>query len=311
LEQEHFRLSQNVAETQDLIATINTRLIEINLALESNISDFDILEPAQLPKHPKRSFRKVISIALAFLSFISIVAFIVIRELLNNSIKTTNDLKKLTGFEFSAVLPNRDQVDMSTFYGQFQLLYSSINEQLASVEFPVLSIASIRNNEGKSFIGQLLVDQFANENKRVLHIECNEFIDERIQQSVINEALFKRKGIESVTCNEMSEHVSKVYFKTDQDIFLNILRSEDLQHFIASCAEHYDMIVWELFPINMHLQLYKTISQQTSFGLMLTKSDETPKPVIQKTLNLLNTWGQNRLAVVLNHMPKKYIQSQF
>lgn len=311
LEQEHFRLKQNITQTQDLIATINTRLIEINLALESNISDFDILEPAQLPKHPKRSFRKVISIGLAFLSFMSIVAFIVIRELLNNSIKTSNDLKKLTGFDFSAVLPDKDQVDQATFYGQFQLLFASINEQLKDARFPILGIASVRSNEGKSFVGQMLVDQFASQKKRVLHIECNEFVDDRIQASVINDALFNRKGIASVQCHELSDKVSKCYFKTDQDIFLNILQTEDLMHFIQSCEAEYDMIVWELFPINMHLQLYKTITQQSTFDLMLTKSDETPKPIIQKTINLLNTWGHKRMAVVLNHMPKKYIQAQF
>ena len=97
-----------------------------------------------MPEYPKRSFRKIIAIGLAIFSALIITGYILLREFINTSIKTSFDLQHITGAKFSAVLPNKDEVSESLFYSQFQLLYAETSACLNSHKSKLLSISSIR-----------------------------------------------------------------------------------------------------------------------------------------------------------------------
>jgi len=307
-EQNHYQLQQNITSNENLVNKINDRLIETSLALESNISDFDILEHAQLAEFPKRSYRKMIAIVLAFLATIALTAFIIIREFINNTIKTAFDLQHISNAKFCAVLPDKDQTSHQVFYSQFQLLFSNTHQAFRDKKNHLLTVASIGNGDGKSFIAQEFANSFDKLNKRILHIESDELLDNVPENSIINQVVNDGGSCKEVEPLELSHNLDKCYFQIDQQIYLDILQDENLHTFLTSCYEQYDLVIWELFSPNTHLQLFKTITKQAGFNLLMVKSQSTPKTALNNTLKMFDNWEINHVGVLLNGLPKKYIK---
>ena len=308
-EQNHYQLQQNITSNENLVNKINDRLIETSLALESNISDFDILERAQLAEFPKRSYRKIIAVVLAVLATILLTAVIIIREFINNTIKTAFDLQHISNAQFCAVLPDKDQSSHQVFYSQFQLLFSNTHQAFRNNQNSLLTVASIGNGDGKSFIAQEFANNFVKLNKRILHIESDELLDNVPANSIINNVVNEGGSCSEIDTLKLSQNLDKCYFQIDQKIYLDILQDEKLHTFLTSCYQQYDLVIWELFSPNTHLQLFKTITKQAGFNLLMAKSQSTPKTTLNNTLTMLNNWEINHVGVLLNRLPKKYIKS--
>ena len=309
LEQQHYQLKHSVETKEALIKTLNNRLVETSIAMESNISDFDVLEYAQFPTSPKRSYRKAISIVFACFISMIVLAIILLREFVDSTVKTAFDLAHINGAKFASVLPNKDEVSESIFYSQFQLLFSATQAELKRKSDQFLTISSMQESDGKSFIANEFIESYLKQNKRILHIESEALLESVPPCSIINR--FVNNGL---NCNELEpqhigKNLDKCYFQTDKQIYLDLLEEEQLSKFIQSCKDNYDYVIWELFSPNTHLQLYKTINKQADFTLLLTKSRHTPKATLSNTLQMLNNWEINHVGLLLNLLPKKYIKT--
>ncbi len=307
LAQTHFKLEQKTASKQDLIDTLDTRLVAANLALESNISDFDILERAQIPEYPKRSFRKVISLVLAIFGSGIIALYILIKEITNTSLKTANDLKKIEGASVVAVLPDKDEVSAQLFYSQFQLLFSEIAHALAGTQGKLVVVTGMAEGEGTTFIASEIASQFAKQGKRILHIESEEHTDEIDPSSIINNLLYGDENINNHRFSEVHANLYKNYFSLNKGIYLDMLSDEKTQAFLAHCDKQFDVVIWDLLPCNRHLQLFRTITQQAQFNLLLTKSRTTPIATMKQVIAMMNTWNIKNIGVLINSLPKRYI----
>lgn len=310
LAQTHYKMMQDIVSKEDLIDKLNGRLIEANLALESNISDFDVLEKAQLPEYPKRSYRKVIAIGLSVFFGGLLTLYILLREFVNTTLKTANDLKQIEGADLAAVLPNKDEVSEQFFYAQFQLLFSEISQAISTSETKLITISSMLDGEGKSFIASEVAEQFVKQGKRVLYIESEEFLDGVPKAAMINDALYQRESLASHVPNEVYEGLYKSYFELNKDIYLDVLGDRQMHDFLGSCFARFDLVIWDVFPANQHLQLFRTITQCSEFNLLLTKSRNTPKAVMSRTIAMMNTWGIKNIGLLINALPKKYIRNQ-
>lgn len=308
LAQLHAKLEQEISNKQDLIDTLDTRLIEATLALESNISDFDILERAQIPESPKRSFRKVISLVFAVFGSFIIALYILIKELTNTSLKTATDLQKIEGASIAAVLPDKDEVTDQLFYSQFQLLFAEISQALNKAQKKLIAVSSMAEGDGASFIASEIASQYAKQGKNVLLIESEEFTEEIDPCVIINDMLYGDKSLSEHRYNEVHKNLYKNYFSLNKEIYLDMLPDEKVRQFLAHCQESFDIIVWDVLPCNRHLQLFRTITQQAEFSLLLTKSRTTPISIMRQIITLMNTWNIKNIGVLLNSLPKRYIK---
>jgi uncharacterized protein involved in exopolysaccharide biosynthesis/Mrp family chromosome partitioning ATPase len=308
LEERHYQLRQEISSKQDLIQTLNNRLIETSIAMESNISDFDILEYAQTPMHPKKSYRKIVSIVIAGLIAIFITALILIREFMNNTIKTSFDLDQLDYIDFSGVIPNKDQVKEQLFYSQFQLFFSAIDQSLRNGKSRLLTISSLNKNDGKSFVANEVIENYLKLNKRVLHIKSDPLVHLDRSITTINKVVNQGGTCDQIINNVLNENLHRCYFQTDKQIYLDILEDENLERFLNSCQQEYDVIIWELFSPGTHLQLFKTINKFASLNLIVTKSKHTSKEAIAKVLKMLKSWEIDHVGLLLNLLPKRYIK---
>jgi len=307
LEKQHYDVKHTVESNQDMVQSLETRLLETSIAMESNISDFDILERAQLPKYPQRSFRKLIAILAAGSLFLFILGYILIREFFDTTLKTAFDLSDIPSVKFSAVLPNKDEVSHATFYSQFQLFFSAMNRALLNRPGNLLCISSLSSEEGTSFISNEVIEFYCSRDRKVLHVELLSSDGIAPKESIINDVIYAGGSCSQIETQSLSENLDRCYFEINKKIYLDILEIEKLKRFLDSCQKEYDIVVWEVFSPNQHMQLFRTLCQCAAFNIIVAKSGTVPKSALTRTLSLLAQWEVYHVGLLLNLLPNKYI----
>jgi len=307
LEQKNYQLNHTISSQENMLNTLNNRLIETSIAMESNISDFDILEYAQTPSFPRRSYRKVIAIVVAAFMSIFILAIILVREFVSQTIKTEFDTALIPNTNLFGAIPNKDEVDVRYFYSKFYLFFSEINRKLNSNNNNLLTLSSLHEDEGKSFIANELIDLYSKQNKRILHIESEEYLDDVSDNEITNSFMVQGKSCNHLTPIKLGENVDKCYFSIDKRIYIDILEDNCLASFLASCKTEYDVVIWELFSPNIHLQLFNTINTQAGLNIVIAKSKVTHKSGLSRIMQMMKKWEIQHVGVLLNHLPKKYL----
>ncbi|BAJ01530.1 GumC family protein [Shewanella violacea] len=118
LRQDYQRHRDQMIEYRNLVSTLEGRVTDSKLALESNISDFEIIEDALPPKYPERSYRKLIAGAAGALGFTISTLVLLARVVFDPSVKTRNDIDptRLIG-----ILPDKDTVEDCHYSARFRV----------------------------------------------------------------------------------------------------------------------------------------------------------------------------------------------
>ena len=90
---------------------------------------------------------------------------------MDTTVKTAFDMKNFSGAKFTAALPNKDEVEHTTFYSQFQLFLSAVGKLMAEKQVQLLTISSLSEGQGNSFVANEIVEHHLAKGDRVLHIE--------------------------------------------------------------------------------------------------------------------------------------------
>lgn len=300
LRQEHQRHQDQMIEYRNLVNTLEGRVTDSKLALESNISDFEIIENALPPKYPERSYRKLIAVTASVFGFTVSALILIARVLFDPRVKTRNDLdpKRLIG-----VLPDKDSIEECHYYSAFQSLFSNL-EQLRSeseTQSKLITLSSTHEHEGKSTIAHALTDFYLRQGKRVLYIESVEESD-GVDEAVLNPFIYGKQSQWQPL--NIAERIDHAYFVYDQDIYLNYLDKTTFDVTIDTISQDYDVVIWELFPAQRHLQLYSVINNSPAAILLIAKSLFTRKDSLNQVINYLSEKKIKPIGILLTQVPK-------
>lgn len=98
------KLNQVKTDASKQLKMVSESLYALKISIGSSKEDFKFYEEAQIPQFPKPSFRKTKVILFAVLGFVFFTFFIVIREFLDNKIKTKFDLQARFGIKDTIAL---------------------------------------------------------------------------------------------------------------------------------------------------------------------------------------------------------------
>ncbi|MBE7216332.1 Wzz/FepE/Etk N-terminal domain-containing protein [Shewanella benthica] len=300
LRQEHQRHQDQMIEYRQLVSTLEGRVTDSKLALESNISDFEIIENALPPKYPERAYRKLMAITAGVFGFTVSALILIAIVLFDPRVKTRNDLdlKRLIG-----VLPDKDTVEECHYYSAFQGLFSNL-EQLRSEngnQSKLITLSSTHQHEGKSTIAHSLTDIYLRQGKRVLYIESVEEGD-GVDEAVLNPFIYGKESRWQPL--NVADSIDHAYFVYDQDIYLNYLDKASFDITINTISQDYDVVIWELFPAQRHLQLYSVINNSPAAILLIAKSLFTRKDNLNRVSKYLSEKNIKPIGIILTQVPK-------
>ena len=172
------------------------QLRQQNLEMSNTIS---IMDQPFFPVKPQASKRGMLIIVSFIAVLFAILTTIVVKEYLDDSIKSPSRAEEITGLPIAGAIPDKDQKDKSIL---LDLVENTLLEQtISTINLEVMKnnlkndqyvalLYSIRPNEGKSLFAEKLVKQLAKINGKVAYLRPilrNEtqhfpsFIDDKIK----------------------------------------------------------------------------------------------------------------------------------
>ncbi|WP_041419772.1 hypothetical protein [Shewanella violacea] len=98
--------------------------------------------------------------------------------------------------------------------------------------------------------------------------------------------------------------IDHAYFVYDQKIYLNYLDKAGFNITLDTISQNYDVVIWELFPAQRHLQLYSVINNSPAAIILIAKSLFTRKDSLNRVTNYLNEKNIKPIGILLNQVPK-------
>ncbi|MEB8432242.1 polysaccharide biosynthesis tyrosine autokinase [Cocleimonas sp. KMM 6892] len=179
-------LKREVESSSKVYNSLLQRREEVSVASAANTSSISIVEPAVLPVNKYRP-RPKMNIMLGLVSGLILgLAFAFLRESLDQSIKSSDDLEKVTGLPVLGMIPRvtkssmKKQLDLiahkvphSPAAEAYRILATNIRLMFNNESEHVMLITSIHSGEGKSTTATNIACSYAQMGKKVLLVDAD------------------------------------------------------------------------------------------------------------------------------------------
>ena len=183
----------------DLYSFLLQKKLETSISSASTISNSRVLEPATSSLEPVKPVHKSMYILALFLGLGIPVAFVVIKEYLNDKITSRSDVEKLTQAPILGEIGHSDgnetlvvtKNNRKFISEQFRIIRTNLQFIINKTEQPVILITSSFSGEGKSFVSTNVGAVLALTGKKTVILE----FDIRKPKIASNLDLSRKSGI--------------------------------------------------------------------------------------------------------------------
>jgi hypothetical protein len=298
----HLELQRQLELSRDVLRIIEGRIAESRMALDTNTNDFQLFEPAVMPKYPVNISKKILVLASGiFIGFI-LVVFYIGKELFDFRVKSKLDYEKYIGIPLLGQVPSEEGANANKFYANLQYMLDNLFDIIQDVpKPPIITIGSANPETGKSFIMNEFSKMLGSTSK-VLIIECVKDLSIEIEDYEINTYLDDNKSFD---VKEVSTNINKCYFWTGEQIFKKMYKTSDF-HKLYGLFMDYDYILWEMFPSSYNIQLYHAVTKSADTNILVGRFRYSPKTDIFNLANYLRQKDVKKVYGILNNIPKEY-----
>ena len=193
-------LKRKVDNSNKLYSSLLQRREEVNVASQANVSSISIVEPAITPIGKYRPRPKVNMLVGLLAGLIFGLALAFLREALDKSVKSSDDLVKLTGLPILGMIPRvtkskiKKQLDMIAYSmpqsapaEAYRILATNIRLMFRNDEDHVMLVTSVNSGEGKSTTATNIACTYAQMGKKVLLVDAD----------IRNASIHQKLGIEN------------------------------------------------------------------------------------------------------------------
>lgn len=282
-------------------------------ATPENIKVIDFAYENKIPVSPKKS---IIYLGALILGFIIPFAGVYIYFLLNNTVKSKEDIEGILNVPIAGEIPQSTQSlvefnDQSIVSESFRLLRTNINFLLkGDKEAKVICVTSTISGEGKSFISINLAQVLSMSGKSVLLIGGDIRKPKVLEYLGIKDEYINREGISEYLAST-DLNVNEIIIQPRNYSFdvirsgkvppnpAELLMNGRFKNIIEYGKQHYDYVILDTAPINLVTDTL-LVADNADITLYIVRADLLDKNLlaIPKELN-----EENRLknmAIVLN-----------
>lgn len=283
IEQAFLKLKQVVVDKQQLMQSINKRLIETRLAMESNISDFEILEYAQTPIYPQRSYRKLMAVGAWVMAFVATAICLALSAVFDPRLRTGFDVKQLSDVDVSGAIPNLSEVAPSTYYAQLNLFLAAVRSRFMASPGRSITVTGLDQCNGSiiqsnGYIREVCesLGNSLSDGGKVLTISIvPEGASSPIEAHPINRALMF--GCELPKTINTKSDIDQFVLAENDAFFQHTFDSREITNFLEKCLAQYDLVIWKMCRPPEHLQFYKTVALNSAFNVITFRGGVVPK----------------------------------
>ena len=265
---EYNKYKRDVESNARLYKNLLQRVEEVSIASSVNTSSIKVVDPAVTPVkkyRPRPSLNMIVGL-LSGLFFGLALAFL--REALDQSIRSTEDLQRITGLPVLGLVPkprkiSRKEMAMATvlkpaatFSEAYRVLSANVRFTLARERGKVLLVTSSSPNEGKTTTACNMACAYAQMGMKVLLIDA----DLRKPSVAQKMRIYNKRGLSNflgedeglLEVTQQIKGVSGLYVipsgSYDGDS-LSLLSSERMQFLISQAEQKFDFIILDSPPV--------------------------------------------------------------
>ncbi len=293
------QLSMNKSEAQSQLKLVSNRLYDLKMTIGSSKEDFKFFEKAQIPKYPKASYKKIIVTMFTFLGFIVSIIFIVIKEFLNDSIKTKFDLAQRFGISEVTQLEG-DKVLSDKIKRSFSYLANSLITS-KPLDTKIISVGSDIPKAANPNVISLLLEQLNQQDKKTLHIDIT---------SITNNDDGKHMSIEKIliNINHINDNIDKAYWYIKEDYSIYTPNIEQIDLLIQELRKSkYDYIVIQLPSYSEAEHFVPTLFDLSDNFILTTQFGVSSRKVIHQFMKQIKEQNISKIKGVINETHKYFI----
>ncbi len=299
-----------IEDSRSLIIDLERRAQEARFAVDSNISDFDVIQRALVPMYPEQSFRKVIAIVLGCLAFLGSCGFIALRILFKKEVHDLIPIINLPPVIHSFFFPVLDKSLRKSDDGcsrqqsqhQLKLLQKvddwSKNKQKITVS--LLSYEASLRCQLKDLLSilfhqkQVVVSFISSDSDTGITLaDLSGCAKDTSKQEYLSDQLLHIKAGDNVT---LLSHSVTTY-----------ISQEDIECFQSILFNNVDIILWDLYSAEPHNQLYTLINRVSLVVLLAGSWCETNKKHFNYSIQEALSLPTDNIALVLDQVPGQLI----
>lgn len=286
-------LKRKVDNSNKLYSSLLQRREEVNVASQATTSNISIVEPAVTPLKKYRPQPKVNLLIGMLAGLILGLTFAFLREALDNKIKTSDDLEKLTGLPILGMIPritkaevkkNLDMISLlmpqSAPAEAYRILATNIRLMFRADENHVMLVTSINSGEGKSTSATNIACSYAKMGKKVLLVDAD-MRDASIHKKLeINNkhglTHYLRGEIDLVGITQPVKKIPGLYAITSGDFDVDpvsLLSHERMSYLTSQGGSIFDYVIIDAPPINGFADSLILTSLATSTVLVAREDD--------------------------------------
>ncbi len=284
-----------------------------------NVENVQIIDDAQVPKN-KVSPRPVLNMAIAGVLGLMVGIFLVfLLEFLDNTLKSPDDIEKQLELPVIGTIPlvdNEDEIRLITqknpkspISEAFRTLRTNIQFSNIDEDLKTLIVTSSGPSEGKSTLSSNLAATMAENQKKVLLIDCD-LRKPRVHKVFkisnlkgLTNLIVGSEKIKDIVHNE--EGFENLDILTSGPIPPNpseLLGSNKMKNFLEDAKREYDMIILDSPPIGLVTDS-AVLSTIVDGVLLVGAVAQVEMEMLKNSKSLLDKVNANIIGVVLNKVP--------
>jgi len=316
-------LKREVKTNENLYNTLLQRFEEVNVTSAANTSSISIVEPAVTPIS-RTSPRPLINLVLGLLiGTIVGLAFAFLREALDQSIKSPEELERISGLPVLGLIPRVTKASIKKQLGSivrnnprtavaeaYRLLATNLRFMVDSKDEHVILITSVNPEEGKSTTATNIAFSYAQMGLKVL------LVDADIRKSSLHKQLglsnelglshYLKGEVDLVGITQPVKDIQGLYAITagryDTDP-ISLLSHERMSYLTTQGANIFDYVIIDAPPTTGFADTLVLSSLATS-TIIVAKENMLKADNIQTTLKQLYRVKKNVLGILLVDVKK-------
>ena len=281
---------------------------ETAILRSSTVSKTRVLDAALLPSLPIKPKRLLIVLVGMILGFIIGIAQAFLRAFLDDTLKTAEDIDKVTNIPLYGAVPQRvDKTTRSQFAEAMRVLRTNLQFVGANKQSKVIAITSSISGEGKTTIAVALSAIVAATGKKVIVLDLDmrrsrmheEF---KITNKIgISSYLVGNNTLEEVVQKEVNANLHVITAGPKPPNPSELLVTSQFDTMIEELKKEYDYIILDTPPIGLVTDAM-ILLKMADVGLIVTRANYSKKSFVKNIERFASEHELHNLGFILNGM---------
>jgi capsular exopolysaccharide synthesis family protein len=287
---------------------------EAGIAIASNTVEKTVVDqPYQVGNGPISPSTKVIYALALFLGVTGTIAFIIVKDFLNENIVTHDDVEKSTKIPFIGTIAHGTKREQNTIIAH---AHSPIGESFRSLRVNlqyltlgknanVIGITSSRESEGKTYCSVNLAAAMAHSGRKTILVDT----DMRKPQVASYFQIRNKKGLSNFLIGDCA--IKDIIHNTDTKGFdvivsgpippnpIDLIGHPRMEELMTTLKQNYNTIILDSPPIG-YVSEYIILMKYTDANIYIVRSDYTHRNSLTKINKLYERKKISNVSILLN-----------